>query len=69
MAVCVTSIIRRRSRTSATTPLNSEKAMIGTTRTRPTRPRASPFRSGGTSSETCQRMAAVCIIVPETEIS
>ena len=34
-------ITRRRSRRSATTPPQSEKTMIGTTRVRPTKPRAS----------------------------
>jgi hypothetical protein len=69
MADWVRSMSRRRSKASATTPPASEKAMIGTTRTSPTRPSAIPFRSGGTRSETCQRIAAVCIIEPEKETS
>jgi hypothetical protein len=40
MALCVTNITRRRSRRSATTPAQREKAMMGTTRVRPTKPRA-----------------------------
>ena len=43
--------------------------MIGTTRTSPTNPSASAFRSGGTSSETCHRMAAFCMNEPVNERS
>jgi hypothetical protein len=35
--------------------------------TRPTRPSASAFLSGGTSSDTCHNSAAFCIIEPVTE--
>src|SRR4051812_32761226 len=66
-ALCVTSIRRRRCHASATTPPISENTTIGTTRTRPTAPRASPFRSGATSSETCQRIAAACMLEPVKE--
>jgi hypothetical protein len=69
MTPCVTSVSRRRSSTSATTPLTSEKMTIGTMRTRPTIPRASALRSSGTRSDTCQRIAADCIIVPEKDTS
>ena len=54
---------------SATTPLTSENTTIGTTRTRPTIPSARPAWSGGTSSETCHSIAAVCMKVPENETS
>ena len=64
---CVTSIVRRRSLASATTPPTMESRMIGTTRTSPTIPSARPFRSGGARSETCQRMAALCIMEPVTD--
>jgi hypothetical protein len=67
--VCVRSISRRRSDASATTPLMMEKMTIGTNLTSPTMPSASPFRSGGTSSETCHRSAAFCIHVPVKESS
>src|SRR5580765_799288 len=66
-ATCVNSINRRRSHASATTPLIIEKSTIGTTRTRPTRPSASPLRSGATSSETCHSSPAFCIIDPVNE--
>ena len=66
-AICVNSISLRRSHASATTPLIIEKTMIGNTRTRPTMPSASPFRSGGTSSDTCHSSPAFCIIEPEKE--
>ena len=66
-AIWVKSISRRRSQASATTPLIIENTMIGTTRTRPTRPSARPLRSGGTSSDTCHRSAAFCIIEPVNE--
>src|SRR3954471_8068536 len=66
-ALCVTSIRRRRCHASATTPPISENATIGTTRTRPTAPRARPLRSGATSSETCQRIAAACMLEPVKE--
>src|SRR3954464_7551729 len=66
-ALCVTSIRRGRRRGAATTPPISENTTIGTTRTRPTAPRASPFRSGATSSETCQRIAAACMLDPVKE--
>ena len=49
---------------SATTPLIIEKITTGTTRTSPTKPSASPLRSGGTSSDTCHSSAAFCIIDP-----
>src|SRR5262249_18788896 len=49
--------------------LNSENITTGTTRTRPTRPSASARRLSGTSSETCQRMAADCMRLPENETS
>jgi hypothetical protein len=68
-ADCVSIISRRRSSASATTPLKSENTTIGPTRTRPTRPSARPRSSGGTRSETCHRMAAVCIVDPEKEMS
>ena len=54
---------------SATTPLIIEKTTIGTTRTRPTKPSASPFRAGDTSSDTCHSSAAFCIIDPVKETS
>src|SRR5215831_15947733 len=60
---------RRRSSASATTPLISESPTMGRTRTSPTMPRASPFFSSGTRSDTCQRMAAFCIIEPVKEMS
>jgi len=69
MAVLVTSITRRRSSASATTPLIKEKTMIGMTRTSPTPPSASAFCSSGTSSETCHRIAALRIIEPDIEMS
>src|SRR4051812_20410127 len=69
MPVWVTSISLRRSSASATTPLTSENTMIGSTLTRPTPPSASPRSSGRTISETCQRIAADCIMVPAIEIS
>src|SRR5438874_2222567 len=50
--------------TSAATPLSSENAKIGTTRTSPTSPSAMPLRSGGTSSDTCQSSAACCMNDP-----
>ncbi len=46
-----------------------ENTTIGTTLTRPTRPSASAFLSGGTSSDTCHNSAAFCIIEPVTETS
>jgi hypothetical protein len=63
IAVWVKSISFRRSTASAATPPTSEKMTIGTTRTSPTNPSAIAFLSGAATSETCQRMAAVCIIV------
>src|ERR671928_1020607 len=69
MPVCVMSITLRRSSTSATTPLTSDRTMIGTTRTRPTNPSASPFCPGATSKEICQRIATFCIIEPHIEIN
>src|SRR5438874_2653530 len=52
---------------AATTPLTIEKAMIVATLTTPTRPSASPFRSGDTSRETCHSSAAFCIVDPVSE--
>src|SRR5262245_37647386 len=69
MTVCVISISLRRSYTSAATPLSSEKQTIGSTRTSPTIPSASARLSSGTSSDTCHRIAADCIRLPEKEIS
>ena len=43
--------------------------MIGATFTSPTRPSASPFRSGDTSSDTCQSSAAFCIVEPVIDAS
>src|SRR6185503_16796643 len=60
---------RRRSIASATTPATTDSPTIGRTRTRPTMPRASPRWFSGTIRETCQRMAAVCIIEPAIEMS
>ncbi len=67
--VCVNSMRRRRFQASATTPLTIEKKTIGTTFTRPTRPRARPLRSGGTSSDTCHSSAAFCIVDPVIDAS
>ena len=64
---CVMSISLRRSKTSAATPLTSENKMIGTTRTSPTIPSASPLCAGVTSSETCQRIAACCMNDPAND--
>src|SRR5260221_435134 len=69
MPVCVISMSLRRSSASATTPLMSENATIGTTRTRPTRPSASPRWAGGTITETCHRIAAFCIMEPAIDTS
>ena len=69
MPVWVISISRRRSSASATTPLTSENATIGTIRTSPTMPSAIPRRSGDTSSDTCHRIAALCIMEPAFETS
>src|SRR5690349_20615485 len=68
-ALCVRIISRRRSTASAITPPISQQIMMGTTRTSRTMSSARPFWSSGTSSDTCQRMAAFCIIEPEKEIS
>ena len=43
--------------------------MTGTTRTSPTSPSASARWSSGASSETCHRIAAVCMKLPENETS
>jgi hypothetical protein len=59
----------RRSSASATTPERTEKTMIGTTFTRPTSPSARPLSSSGTSSETCHKTAAFCIIEPVVDKS
>ncbi len=67
--LCVNIISRRRFQASATTPLSIEKRMIGTTLTRPTMPSASPLRAGGTSSETCHRRAAFCMVDPVIDAS
>ena len=69
MPVCVINISLRWSSASATTPLIMEKRMIGTIRTTPTIPSAMAFWSSGTSKDTCQRMAAFCIMEPEKEMS
>src|SRR5204862_280509 len=69
MTVWVASITLRRSSASATTPLSIEKTMIGTTWTAPTSPSAIALRPGAARSDTCQRMAAVCIREPEKERS
>src|ERR1041385_7044890 len=47
MIDCVTTISRRRSTTSATTPPINEHKMIGTARQAPTKPSASAERSEG----------------------
>jgi hypothetical protein len=48
MRLWVTSMTRRRSKLSATTPLTIENAMMGRMRTAPVMPNASPRASGGT---------------------
>ena len=68
-ALCVNSITRRRSHASATAPPVIENRITGSNRTRPTMPSAMARRCGDTSSDTCHRMAATCIIDPENEIS
>ena len=63
------SISRRRSTASAITPLTSPKRRMGARRARPTRPSDIAFHCGGARSETCQRIAAVCIIEPDIDTS
>ena len=69
MVVCVKNITPRRSEASATVPPAIAKNTMGISLTSPTMPSAIGRRSGRTSSATCHRMAAVCMVEPENEIS
>ena len=69
ITVWATSMSRRRSTASASTPLQSPKTRIGPIRARPTSPRDSAFQPGGARSAMCQRIAAPCIMVPDIDTS